>query len=354
MNRAAARRVSYFAEANLGLLLLFTFMVSIVTSPSGLDASIGPQSVLDCILSHLHLPHAASNQLTAVQDAIIWGIRLPRAIVGAGTGILLALAGVAFQSFLMNPMADPYMVGVSAGSALGSAVIILVGGTGWLAGMAQPFAAFASGMAAMVVVTVLARVNGRLSVQTFLLAGFVLGTFVYSITRLAIALANRQNETSKTAQILAQLLGSLQGASWQSVWLLLPLGVIASVVLMASRKELNLMSLGEESAAHLGVDTEQFKRRIIVAGSLAAASTVAVAGIIGFVGMVVPHIARRIVGPDHTRLLPCAAMLGGIVLCAADTVGRVWFNGLEVGVITAIAGAPVFCYLLRRRLVSGW
>ncbi len=349
-----ARAALPAAEAILLASLVIILLISVSASPAGLDTSITPSTVLHCITSHLPVISSHSTTVTATQDAIVWGIRMPRAITGAAVGMLLAMAGVAFQSFLMNPMADPYMVGVSAGSALGSAAVILAGGSAWLAGMAQPLAAFAAGMGSMALVTALARINGRLSAQTFLLAGFVFGTFVYSVTRLAISIANRQSDTSKTGQILSQLLGSLQGVSWQSLWLLMPMGIAAAWMLFMARKELNLMALGEESAAHLGVDTERFKNRIILAGSLATAATVAVAGIIGFVGMVVPHIARRLVGPDHTRLLPCSMLLGGIVLSASDLIGRVWFNGLEVGVITAMLGAPAFCYLLRRKLVSAW
>jgi iron complex transport system permease protein len=352
--RSNSRAVLPGAETALIIVLGILLLVSVASSPTGLDTSINPSTVLRCIVSHLPFTGNHSGSITATQDAIVWGIRLPRAITGVAVGMLLAMAGVAFQSFLMNPMADPYMVGVSAGSALGSAAVILAGGSAWFVGMAQPLAAFAAGMGSMALVTALARVNGRLSAQTFLLAGFVFGTFVYSITRLAISIANRQADTGKTGQILSQLLGSLQGVSWQSLYLLMPMGIIAACMLFMARKELNLMALGEESAAHLGVDTESFKNRIILAGSLATASTVAVAGIIGFVGMVVPHMARRLVGPDHARLLPCSMLLGGIVLCAADLIGRVWLNGLEVGVITAMLGAPAFCFLLRRKLVSGW
>lgn len=303
-----------------------------------------------------HVPFLAPfvKPVTHSSDIIVWEVRVPRALAGAGIGMLLAMAGVAFQSFLMNPLADPYMVGVSAGSALGSAVVILAGGTAWLSGMAQPIAAFFAGLAAMLLVTAIARTSGRLSAQTFLLAGFVLGAFVYSLTKLAVALANRDSETGRANAILSQLLGSLNNVPWRSLWILMPFGILGGLMLFRSVHELNLMALGEETAGHLGVDTEAFKRRIIVAGSLVTAATVAVAGIIGFVGMVVPHLARRLVGPDHRRLLPVSMVLGGIVLVTADWLSRVFLSELEVGVVTSLFGAPVFCYLLRKRLVTRW
>lgn len=335
--------------AMLGMILLSIWM-----GPSDVSNGLTPGIVLRALAHHVPLLAAHVPPVERNFDLIVWQLRLPRALSGALIGMLLAMAGVAFQSFLMNPLADPYMVGVSAGSALGSAVIILCGGVGWLAGFAQPIAAFVAGLLVMVMITSLARFGGRLSAQTFLLAGVVIGTFIYSLTRLAVALANRQNDTSRATAILSQLLGSLQTVNWLSLLLLLPFGVIGGILLFCRVRELNMMSLGEESAAHLGVDTEAFKRRIIVAGSLVTAATVAVAGIIGFVGMVVPHLARRLVGPDHRRLLPVAMLLGGLVLVTTDWISRVYLNELEVGVITSILGAPVFCYLLRSRLTTRW
>lgn len=287
-------------------------------------------------------------------DSLVWENRLPRALGGALIGALLAMAGVAFQSLLRNPLADPYMVGVSAGSALGSVVVILLGGTGLLAGFAQPLAAFATGLGAMLVVYGLARVGGRISVQTFLLAGIVVGTFLWSLIPLMLSLANRSGNLDRQSAILSQLLGNLQFLDWRNVEMLLPFGVIGGGALWQGRQELNLMTLGEESAAHLGVNIEAFKRRVILAGSLVTAATVSVAGIIAFVGMVVPHIARRLVGPDHRALLPAALLLGGIVLVAADCLSRVLLANLEIGVVTSLLGAPVFCYLLRRRMVARW
>jgi len=343
-----------------GILLLLSLalagmaLLSIWTAESDVAQRITPAIVLRVLAHHLPLPVGSVSPVTPSQEAIVWQIRLPRVLGGALVGMLLAMAGVAFQSFLMNPLADPYMVGVSSGSALGSALVILLGGVGWLAGFAQTLAAFAMGMLTMFVISGLARVGGRLSAQTFLMAGFVIGAFVFSITKLVVALANRANDTSRAAMILSQLLGSLNGVDWRSLLLLLPFGILGGALLLRSARELNMMALGEESAAHLGVDTEAFKRKIIVSGSLVTAATVAVAGIIGFVGMVVPHIARRMVGPDHRRLLPVAMLLGGLTLLLADWLSRVYLNQLEVGVITSVFGAPVFCYLLRRHMTAHW
>jgi iron complex transport system permease protein len=273
---------------------------------------------------------------------------------GAVIGMLLALAGVAFQSLLMNPLADPYMVGVSAGSAFGSVLVILLGGTALLGGFAQPLAAFAAGLLTVAIVYALARTGGRLSVQTFLLGGLVVGAFAWSLIPLMLSLANRSGRLDRSSAILAQLLGNLQSLDWRSVGLLLPFALAGAALLWGSARELDMMTLGEESAAHLGLDTEAFKRRVILAGALVTAAAVSVAGIIAFVGLVVPHIARRLVGPGHRVLLPTAMLLGGLVLVASDWLSRVFLNQLEIGVITSLLGAPVFCYLLRRRMTPRW
>jgi len=346
----------------LALALAGFILFDVGMSEEGVAASVTPAVVWRVILRHTPLlartvpaPQTPDEIRTEAKfDNLVWRIRMPRVVGGVIIGMLLAMAGVAFQSFLMNPLADPYMVGVSAGSALGSAIVILLGGFGWLAGLGQSLAAFVAGMLAMLFIAGIARIGGRLSAQTFLLAGFVMGAFVYSITKLVVALANRSGDTGRAGAILSQLLGSLQLVDWRSVLLLLPFGVLGGILLWTSARELDMMALGEESAARLGVNTEAFKRRIIAAGSLVTAATVAVAGIIGFVGMVVPHIARRLVGPNHVRLIPTAMLLGGLVLVASDWLSRVYLHQLEVGVITSLFGAPVFCYLLRTRLAARW
>jgi iron complex transport system permease protein len=197
----------------------------------------------------------------------------------------------------------------------------------------------------------LARVGGRVSANTFLLAGVVVGTLLASFIPLLLALAHRANDMSR---LLFYLIGSLTGAEWSRAALLLPFLALAAICLSLWARDLNLMTLGEESAANLGVDIERVKTRVLIVGSLCTAAAVSVAGIIGFVGLVVPHVARRVVGPDHRVLLPLAGLLGAALLVVSDTVARVWLNEVQVGVVTSIVGAPVFCYLLRRRQTGRW
>lgn len=325
---------------------MFLITLSVVTGETAI-----PLSTVWQVLAH-HLPGLRAMPPPDSAESIVWESRLPRALGSAVIGMLLAMAGVAFQSFLRNPLADPYTVGVSAGAALGSALVILSGGVSLLGGYAQPLAAFGMGLVATGVVYLLARRDGRVSAQTFLLAGIVVGTFLWSLIPLSLSLANRSGDIDRQTLILSQLLGNLTYLEWRSLWLLLPFGIAGMTTLWLNARELNVMTQGEETAIHLGVDTEAFKRRIILAGTLATAAAVSVAGIIAFVGLVVPHIARRLIGPDHHVLLPAAMLLGGLVLVGADWLSRVCLGNLEIGVVTSLMGAPIFCYLLRRQLAS--
>ena len=344
MKKKRSASLALFAIATA---LLCLFALDVLTASSQVAAVIPPAEAVKVLFAHLTpFPHAP---LDPGIDTIVWEIRIPRAIGGVLIGMLLALAGVAFQSLLRNPLADPYMVGVSAGSALGSVSVVLLGGAGLLAGFMQPLAAFASGLLTMVAVYSMSRWNGRLSTQSFLLSGIVVGTFLWSFLQLSVAIALRAKDSGKAESIIAQQLGSLESIGWVSLLALIPFGFIGLAVLATSWRELNLMALGEESAAHLGVDTEGFKRKVILAGSLVTAAAVSTAGIIAFVGMITPHIARRLVGPDHRSLLPASMFLGGFTLLLSDWLSRVFFHDLQIGVITSLMGAPVFCYLLRSR-----
>ena len=350
---ARPRPASYPVFAVLVLLFAVFLFLNIGTSEAGVSKALPVGMALRVLAGHVPLVGSQVAPVPTYLDNIVWNARLPRALGAALIGMLLALAGVAFQSFLQNPLADPYMVGVSSGSALGSVSVILLGGAGSLAGgLMQTGAAFGAGLLATGFVYLLARQNGRLSAQTFLLAGIVVGTFLWSLIPFALSIANRSGGVDRQSAILTQLLGNLEGITWTKVLLLTPFAIVGCAMLFLSARELNLMTLGEESAAQLGLNTERFKIRVIVAGSLLTAAAVSVAGIVAFVGLVVPHIARRLVGPDHRTLLPASLVLGGLTLTAADWLSRVYLGGLEIGVVTSLLGAPVFCYLLRKRLTA--
>jgi iron complex transport system permease protein len=338
--------------ALLGAFLLLLGLITADVAMGPPEVRISPGEVVRSVLGHVPLLRALPVAPASPEaDAIVWDLRLPRAVVAALIGMLLALAGVALQGLLMNPLADPYTVGVSSGAAVGAAIAEITGFSLLFYGLGAVGLAFLTAMGAVALVYMLARVGGRVSVQTFLLAGVVVGTLLWSLIPLFLYLAHRSNDLSR---ILFYMIGSVQAADWTRAMLLLPFAGLATSYLMLLSRELNLVSLGEETAAHLGVEIEAFKRRVVIVAALSTAAAVSVGGIIGFVGLVVPHLARRIVGPDHRALLPLAGLLGASLLVAADGAARVYLNELPVGVITSLIGAPVFCVLLRKRRAVAW
>lgn len=285
----------------------------------------------------------------AAHEVILWDVRLPRVILGLLAGIGLAAAGAAFQGLFRNPMADPYVVGVSAGAALGASLAIVF--------MARlqvrfigpvPLAAFAGGLAATFLVYRLAAVGGRLPVLGLLLAGVSVGSISTALLSLVLYLTTPQARDA----ILFWLMGGLGAATWRQVAWLVPYTALGLGVLMYYSRELNALLMGEEEARHLGVDAERVKAIVLLAGTLLAASAVAFSGTIGFVGLVVPHTVRFLVGPDHRYLIPAAALGGGALLMAADALARTALrpHELPVGLIMAVTGGPFFLYLLRRHL----
>jgi len=277
-------------------------------------------------------------------SAIVWSLRLPRVAAGFLVGGVLAVAGAALQALVRNPLADPYLLGLSGGAGLG-AVIALAAGV--VSAWALPAAAFAGALAAMLVVYRLAVVaGGVLDSRILLLAGVVVGAFAGAL--LSGLLAVSEAAQVKTATLW--LMGGLGGIGWIGVVALAAYAVPALAVLAAEARPLNLLALGEEPAQHLGADVARTKRRVYLAASLLAAASVAAAGMIGFVGLVVPHAVRLLKGHDHRVLLPAAFLLGGTFLVLADTLARTAFAPLElpVGVVTAVVGVPVFAMLLRR------
>jgi iron complex transport system permease protein len=296
-----------------------------------------------------------------VHRRIVVLVRLPRILLAALVGFALAAAGTVMQGFFRNPMADPSIIGVSSGAAAGAVAFIVspvtlagtlrlpgVGavGVGLSHGAGVSLFAFAGALVAAFGVYAIATRRGRTPVATLLLAGVAVQTFLGAV----ISYLQLQAGES-LRRIVAWLMGHLSGASWSEV---VVVGLVVPplfVVLLAYTRELNVMLLGETEAQGLGVDVERTKRVLLAASALVTAAGVAFAGIVGFVGLVVPHVLRLVVGPDHRVLLPTAALAGGTFLVAADTVARAGATELPVGVVTAAVGAPFFVYLLSRREV---
>ncbi len=270
---------------------------------------------------------------------IVYSIRLPRVIAAILVGAGLAAAGVAMQGLFRNSMADPYIIGTSAGGAFGAAFTIV-----FMGGLFLPVFAFLGAIGSTFLVYAIATRHGRASVETLLLTGIAISMFFSSILSFLMYSAGKSLH-----QIVFWLMGGFWNVSWNDVWLglLIPIG---GILLIALARDLNILSLGEEDALHLGVNVEQFKRILLFISSAVTAVAVSIAGSIGFIGLITPHVMRLIVGPDHRILFPTSMLAGGLFLLMADTLTRSFLGEMPVGVITSFVGAPFFILLLRRRM----
>jgi iron complex transport system permease protein len=280
--------------------------------------------------------------LSAEHHAILFEVRLPRVLLAALLGGALTVAGVVFQALLRNPLADPYVLGVSGGASIGGVLALLVG----LGGFGVPTLAFAGALGALVLIEWIATVDGRLTVYTVLLTGAIFNAFSAAVIYFIQTIASLE----ELHAIVFYLMGRIPSYDRHH---LLALGAAIGVIvvgLFAMARSYNALSLGEEGAMQVGVDVERVKRWTFVLGSLLTGLAVSVAGLIGFVGLVVPHILRILFGPDHRLLLPTALFGGAAFLVLADLVARIAVapGELPVGVVTALIGGPFFLYLLRR------
>jgi len=323
-SRPPLTRRRLFASLALGLAALALVVV--------VAAALGPSGVG---LDELLRPGPGRTLLTEV--------RLPRVLAAAALGAALAVAGVGFQALLRNPLADPYVLGVSGGASLGGAVALVAGA----AGLGVPAAAFAGALLALAALVRIARVAGRTNVYTLLLTGAI-----FNAVSAALLLFLQTFAAGEELHALVfYLMGRIPALGGGELLLLGGAALAATLLLTARGRELNALALGEEGALQLGVDVERLKRTILLTGSLLTGLAVARAGLIGFVGLVVPHLLRLSGGPDHRRLVPLAALTGAAGLVGADLVARTLFapRELPVGVVTALVGGPFFLLLLRRR-----
>jgi iron complex transport system permease protein len=330
----------------LGLLLMFVLWLSLALGPVSLPLGDTPRAALRL----LGVPLAAD---ASVQQAelILAQIRVPRTLLGLAVGMVLALCGVAMQGLFRNPLADPGLVGVSSGAALGAAVVI-VGGAAF-GGLPEAFApyllsafAFIGGLLVTALVYRLGRRDGQTNVATMLLAGIALT----ALAGAAIGLFTYLADDATLRTLTFWNLGSLNGASYARLWPLLLATLAVALWLPRRARALNALLLGESEARHLGFDVERLKRELVFCTALGVGAAVAAAGLIGFIGLVVPHLMRLLVGPDHRLLLPASALAGASLLLLADLVARLALAPAElpIGIVTALIGAPFFLYLLVR------
>lgn len=321
--------------------LVGVLLVGILLSVMVGSVPVAPREAVRALLSGAG---AADDPVVAV----VRQIRLPRAILAGIVGACLSLAGLGFQAISRNPLADPSVLGVSSGASFGVLVAMLLG-------LAGPFAnpavltlfAFAGALLAAVIVYAVAQVDGRLPITTLLLSGVIIGLFFTACVMLATALL----AAAELQSVVFWLMGNLAPASGRTLAVLALVLAIGVAVLSREAGQLNLLALGEEQALQLGVEAERVKRLVFVAASLITGAAISAAGSIGFVGLIVPHAARLLLGPDNRALVPAAGLLGAAFLILADLAARTVVAPAElpVGVITSFCGAPLFIYLLRTR-----
>jgi iron complex transport system permease protein len=287
----------------------------------------------------------AESDTTSTAGVILVHVRLPRLLLGLLVGACLASVGVVLQALLRNPLADPYVLGVSSGAALGVALAILLGiGTTSLALSVLPLCGFAGGLLSLAVVYRMALAYGRLPIHSLLLAGVILNAVFSALIMFVTSIM----DPNRSVGTMTWLMGSLTAPSYPALAILSGYLLVGVALLLRQARALNVWTLGEESARSLGVETERVKRAAYVISALITGAVVSVSGMIGFVGMVIPHAVRLMLGADHRLLLPASALIGGMYLMTADTVARTLLapSEIPVGIVTALAGGPFFIYLL--------
>lgn len=342
-------------SAALIIVPLLVLLGITVILGTGLGSTrIPPAVVLQVLFDRPGDPEMVSVKAGAIdlpygQAAIIVkAVRLPRVLLGAVVGSALAMSGVAFQGVFANPMADPYVIGVSAGAALGATLAMVLGFDRSLGGFtAVPAAAFTGSLASMLAVYLIASAAGRgkASVMGLLLAGISMSTILSAFVSLLMVLRRARLE-----KVFLWLMGGLSSADWRYLPTCAGYVIVAETFLCLYGRDLNAMAFGEEVAGHLGVNPDHTKGIVVLLASLMTAASVAVTGLIGFVGLLVPHITRFVVGPDNRRVLPASGLIGASLLVGADTIARTIMAPAEipVGIITALTGGPFFLFLLYR------
>jgi iron complex transport system permease protein len=291
------------------------------------------------------------------QDAIVWQLRLPRVLAGALVGAALATSGTLFQGLFRNPMADPYVLGISSGAAFGATLALVVpAGTVWAAAAGYglvPAAAFAGALGAAAVVYSVARRDSRLPVTDLLLAGFAVAAVLAAGTTLLLVMNDRLLLRLRT--VFSWMAGGIAVGGWGQLGLATPLILVGLVLALLLGPWLDAFLLGEEGAAHVGVPVERAKRLAVAVAALLTATAVTLSGLVGFVGLLVPHAVRLVAGPSHRLLLPASALGGAAFLVVADLLARTLLAPLElpVGVLTALVGGPAFLLLLKRSRAAG-
>ena len=333
-------RVTFRKTLVICVILLFMLLAIVILMSLVGSERLPTQASLCALLTF----GKASCGLTGDQEAILFDIRLPRILLGAAVGGSLAVAGASYQSLLRNPLAEPYLLGISNGAAVGTMIaLVFIGAHEW----SRPLMAFSGALLATLVVYRLAQGRTGATPERLILAGVIVTTFLSS----AIVFVTTMMDATRIRSFTFWLLGDLSGSTTKLLWLALFIAVAGAIVLAAHARSLNLLMLGERDAFDLGVEVSRVRLVVFIVASLLVGSSVASSGSVGYVGLVVPHLVRLSLGSDNRITVPAAAVCGAIFVVIADTIARTVIapRELPVGAITALIGAPLFVYLLRRR-----
>ncbi len=328
----------------LTFLFLFLLLIGMILISTGMGyISISPLDILKVIAARLTHDAGFLRGIDRVFPYVIWQVRLPRILTAVIVGSGLSISGVVFQGILLNPLADPYTLGVSAGAAFGASIALLLEPP-FLGIYAVPFFAFLGALLTLLFVLSISSFEGRIASNNLILAGIIVATILSAGISFIKYVADEQ-----VSVIIFWLLGSFSSRTWIDVFLTFGIVTAGGLFCLYFARDLNVMALGDRIALSLGVQASRARVMLLIAASLIAAGCVAVSGIIGFVGLVIPHLMRFVVGSDNRVLIPASALLGGSLLLFADTITRaVLPHEIPIGVLTALIGGPVFCYIFRK------
>ncbi len=333
-----------------GIFLLALLLVLVIIFSTGMGyIKISILDVIKIIIARFYNDGHLLRGINNIYPYVIWEVRLPRILTSAIVGSGLSIAGVIFQGILLNPLADPYTLGISAGAAFGASIALILN-LSFLGMYSVPLFAFMGAVATLVVVMALSSSGGSISSNNLILAGIIVAAILSAGISFIKYVADEQ-----VSVIIFWLMGSFGSKGWPDVFLTFAFVSIGFSVCIFFARDLNIMSLGDRSAFSLGVNTNRIRMTLLVTASLITAVCVSVSGIIGFVGLIIPHLMRFFVGPDSRKLLPASALTGAILLLSADTITRaVLPMEVPIGVLTALIGGPFFCYIfMKKRGMAG-
>ncbi|MFB7631641.1 FecCD family ABC transporter permease [Streptomyces sp. NPDC056149] len=333
-----------YAAVVAGLAVL---LLAAATCAVALGSVAVPPGEVWRILAHRVVPSLVDADWPRVRETIVLDVRMPRVLLGATVGAGLSVCGMALQALVRNPLADPGLLGISSGAGVG-AVLVVVCGVTVFGHYSVSAAAFLGGLAALLIVYALARAGGRMTTVRLILAGVATGQVLSAVASFLIVTSD---QAQKAQSALQWMLGGLGGTGWDALWLPAAAVLLGTVALLGTARHLNVLLAGDEAAAALGLDVGRFRALLFVLCALLTGVMVAVSGAIGFVGLMMPHITRLLVGANHRRALPVAALLGAVFLIGADLLARTVISPEEipVGIVTALAGGPTFLWLMYRK-----